>query len=391
MTAMKKSRIVTYAVTGGSILLVIGLLTYALLPSRTLVETALVTRGPLAETLTAEGVSRYHDSYLISTPITGYISRIDRDPGDAVRRGALLVRIAPPPLDARQMEELIAREHAAAALAEEAASRVEQAQVTQDRARKERDRYEHLIHEHATSPDLYDNVVQSEQIATGDLRRANSRLEAARQDLLAVRATRSSGTGVHIVPVYAPASGVILRIHERDARMLPAGTPVMEIGDPSQKEIVADLLSTDVARIHPGDEVRISIAGIDSLLPGRVKLIEPGAFTKVSPLGIEERRTNVIINFDRELPSLGSNYRVDAQFVLWQSAQVLRVPTAALVRVGSNWATYVIKDGVLALRRIQIGHRCDPDAEVLGGLREGDRVVISPSEELSAGSRVRYE
>ena len=159
----------------------------------------------------------------------------------------------------------------------------------------------------------------------------------------------------------------------------------MEVGDPTDLEVEVDVLSTDAVRIRPGSRVLLEQWGGGAPIAAQVRLIEPSAFTKVSALGIEEQRVNVIIDFadpKESRPALGDGYRVEAAIVEWESADVLRVPTGALFRDGEHWAVFAVRDGMSVLTKIEIDHRNDNQAEVVSGLKEGDRVVLYPGDRV---------
>jgi HlyD family secretion protein len=207
----------------------------------------------------------------------------------------------------------------------------------------------------------------------------------------AVTGPTPTGPPARSITLRAPVDGAILRRMRESESVVPAGEQLVEIGDPRQLEIVADYLSTDAVAIHPRTPVIVDQWGGGRSLQGRVRLVEPAGFTKVSALGVEEQRVNVIIDFVDPIEAwktLGDGYRVEARAVLWEHANVLAVPVGALFRQGEAWAAYVVQDGRAELRTVTIGHRTDRDAEVLDGLREGERVVVHPSDALRAGNRV---
>jgi HlyD family secretion protein len=181
----------------------------------------------------------------------------------------------------------------------------------------------------------------------------------------------------------------VLRVLEEYERVVTAGTPLLELGDLNQLELVVDLLSTDSVNVQPGTHVWVEDWGGDTTLRARVRRVEPSAFTKVSALGVEEQRVNVIADFiDAPVP-LGDGYRVEARIVIWQGESVLTVPLSALFRCGESWCVCTAVDHRARLRRVALGHRNSVSAEVLDGLREGALVIRYPTEELREGTRVR--
>jgi HlyD family secretion protein len=190
------------------------------------------------------------------------------------------------------------------------------------------------------------------------------------------------------IEVRAPVAGSVLRVIEESERIVLAGAPLVEIGDPGRLEIVVDVLSTDAVRIRPGADVWIEQWGGDRPLRGKVRRIEPSAFTKISALGVEEQRVNVIADLVEGAAGLGDGYRIEARIVVWESPDVLRVPASALFRAGEAWAVFAIEDGRARRREIELGERGSAQAEVRAHLVEGERVILHPSDRLADGARV---
>jgi multidrug efflux pump subunit AcrA (membrane-fusion protein) len=191
--------------------------------------------------------------------------------------------------------------------------------------------------------------------------------------------------------VFAPASGRILRVFEKSERFLEVGTPLLEIGDPSQIEIVVDVLSTDAVRIRPGARMLIEDDGSGQPVRAQVRTIEAQAITKVSALGVEEKRVDVVADFIDAKPAFGDNFRLDVRIVVWHGENVLCVPNSALFRSGDEWQVFVVEGGRARVRKLDVGHRSRTDTQVVGGLNEGDIVVIHPSNAVVEGSRVTSE
>lgn len=187
--------------------------------------------------------------------------------------------------------------------------------------------------------------------------------------------------------VRAPVTGRVLRVLEESERVVAAGAPLMELSNTSKVEIVADVLSTDAVKIRPGARVDVVGWGGDEPLRARVRLVEPSAFTKVSALGVEEQRVNVVADFVDSAASLGDGYRVEARFVIWEG-DVLKVPAGALFRRGENWSVFRIEGGRAACREVETGERNESEVEIKGGLSEGDEVVVHPSNDIEDGARV---
>jgi HlyD family secretion protein len=377
----------------------IGLLALALWPAVTLIEVASVARGPLVVTIDEEAVTRVRERFVVSAPVSGHVLRIELEPGDRVKRGqvvAVLRAEAPPLLDARtRAEAQAAVESATAALgrarAEEQRAKASLAQVQRDLVR-----VRELAESRVVAKQELEAREAEEQVAHQTLAAASfavgsaaSELQRAQAHLAPAVVDRAGRT----VTVKAPVDGVVLkRVRESEA-VVPAGDALVEIGDPASLEIVADLLSTDAVRIKPGARAVIEQWGGEGSLDARVRRIEPAGFMKISALGVEEQRVNVVLDFaescgDARL-ALGDGYRVEIRIVTWESEDVLRVPTGALFRHGEAWAVYTIDRGRARRTIIGVGHRTGQMAEVVSGLAPGTRVILHPGDTLVDGARVR--
>jgi multidrug efflux pump subunit AcrA (membrane-fusion protein) len=188
--------------------------------------------------------------------------------------------------------------------------------------------------------------------------------------------------------VYAPIGGRVLRVFEKSERMLPAGTPLVEIGNPASVEIVVDVLSTDAAQIRTGSAALVTIDSSAEPVKSRVRLVEPQAFTKVSALGVEEQRVNIVADFLERDINFGDNFRVDVRIIVWQSGDVLKIPASALFRAGEKWNVFVVEGGRARRREVKTGHQNASEAEVLEGLQEGEIVILHPPNQLEEGAPV---
>lgn len=193
---------------------------------------------------------------------------------------------------------------------------------------------------------------------------------------------------VYAAKVYAPITGRLLRIMEKDERIIPAGTPILEMGNPEAVEIIADVLSTDASQIRPGATVLIGNESIGEPLKARVRTVEPQAITKVSALGVEEQRVNIIADFLTKNSSFGDNFRIDLRFVVWHGENILKIPASALFREGADWAVFTIEYGTAYKRKVTVGHRSSAEAEILEGLNEDETVILHPPSQLIDGSSV---
>jgi HlyD family secretion protein len=367
------------------------LLLLSLRPDPVEVETTTIVRGALETTVNAEGVTRVRDRYLVAAPVTGRVERLTLREGDAIDAGALLARITPMPLDAQAVAQAQARVTAARAGLSEAEARTAQARETMEQAERSAARMRSIAAEGAVSTDAVERAELEYASARRNHDAALSRAQAMVAEIAAARAsllgTQSGGDAVAIIR--SPTGGRVLRVHEPSERVLAAGTPLVEIGDADGLEVVVDVLSTDAVRIEPGAPMRIVEWGGDGALDARVRIVEPSAFTKISTLGVEEQRVNVIGDLLARPASLGDGYRVQAQIVTWEATDVLRVPNSALFRTGDGWSVFVMEHGRARLQAVAAGRRGAQQTEVTGGLEAGDHVVLFPSDRVAEGVRLR--
>jgi HlyD family secretion protein len=381
-----------WALVGAAVALVLLIFALSTSDSGLAVETARVERGPLATTVVEEGRTRVRERYVVAAPVSGRLARIAVEAGDAVSEGTPLARLFPMPEDPRSLGVTRARVAAAEARRREAEARLEEAETRVAQLERDVARTDVLVADSILSSQEGEQARLALATARQQVRAVRAAVRAAEADLAAARAALTGASpqaGGPAVPVTAPTAGRVLRVLEESERVVPAGTPLVEIGDAGGLEVVVDVLSEDAVRIAPGAPVRIEEWGGDRALRGTVRLVEPDAFTEVSALGVEEQRVNVIADLADPPPSLGSGYRVEAHIVTWQGDSVLRVPTSALFQRDGAWHVFTIEGGEAALRAVEIGHRATEAAEVLGGLDEGDAVILFPSDQVEAGVRVR--
>jgi len=378
--------------------IVLALLAVALWPQAIEVDAETVARGPLVVTIDEEGVTRLHHRFAVSAPVSGRVLRIELDPGDLVERNktvvARLQADAPPLLDDRARAQAEASVSAARNAVGRAQAEEQRARAALELASSELKREQALAESGLTTRQALDArqtaVITAEEAmnaarfaaagATSELERARAQLRPASLD-----------AGGRVLPLLAPVDGVVLRRFRESESVVPAGEPLVEIGDPSHLEIVADLLSTDAVKVKPGMRVLVEQWGGEHPLGAVVERVEPAGFTKVSALGVEEQRVNVIMDLDDDhaaWQAMGDGYRVEVRIQIWEAASVVKVPTSALFRVGDQWAVYVL-DGSRATRRVvELGQRTRAEAEVRGGVDEGQRVVVHPPDTLVDGARV---
>ena len=380
---------------------VIGSLTaIALWPSAVAVEVATVARGPLVVTVDEEGRTRVRDRFVVTAPVTGRILRIELEPGDRVTRGNVLARVqpeSPPLLDARSQAEAAAAVQSAQASLGHARAEEQRARAALAQAERELARTRRLTSAGVTTTQDLEAREADAQVAGEAVNAAAFAVRAASAEVEranARAATSLSAAGGGAVVVRAPVDGVVLQRLRESESVVPAGEPLIEIGDPQQIEIVADLLSTDAVRVKPGARAMIEQWGGETALAAAVRRIEPAGFTKVSALGVEEQRVNVVLDFvdgDEDAPLLGDAYRVETRIVVWEAPNVLKVPTNALFRVNTQWAVYVANSGRARLTIVEIGHQTAQEAEVLDGLAEGATVIVHPGDLVHDGTRIRNE
>jgi HlyD family secretion protein len=371
-------------------------------PAAVPVDLVAVDRGPLAVSVSDEGETRVRDMYVVSAPVPGRMRRIELEVGDPVVADQTLVaRIEPSDpsfLDVRSAAEARAGVDAAAAARTHAGAQVRRAQAELDFARAEYERIRALARSHTVSENELDSAQRRARTAEAALAEAQaarqmreSEYQVARARLLAPGAARERVADCDCVSVYSPVNGRVLRIVNESEGVVGSGTPLVEVGNPDLLEVVVDLLSADAVRVQAGQRVLIEAWGGDQPLDGVVQRVEPFGFTKVSALGIEEQRVNVVIDISsprERWERLGHGYRVEPRIVLWESSDVLRVPLSALFRQGELWAVFVERDGRAGLREVEIGQGNGLHAEVRSGLEAGERVVLHPAERVSPGVRL---
>lgn len=375
-----------------------GLGAVALWPSAVPVDVTAVARGPLTVTLDEDGETRVHHRYMIAAPVAGRLERIALDPGDAVTRDRTVVaRLRP---EAPQLLDARARGEAAAAAAAARAA-LGRAQAERQRAATARDlAAADLARERALAAS---GLTTAQSLQTRELAAAsaNDALDAARfgEATAAAELTRASvrlrptggDAGAGPIAITSPVDGVVLRRFLDSETVVAAGTRLLEIGDPSHVEVVADLLSTDAVRVKPGMRVEIDEWGGDRPLGARVQRIEPAGFTKVSALGVEEQRVNVIMDLDdsrQAWEAMGDGFRVEVRIVLWTAPDVVTAPASALVRNGEAWAVFVVEGARARVQPVTPGHRTPRAVEILEGLAPGALVVVHPPDTLGNGTRV---
>lgn len=376
-------------------LAVIAFLVWAFLPRPVEVELADVAPRSLQVTVEEEGEARIREVFTVSATIAGKLQRIGLHAGDQVAEGDPVASIgpaAPVLLDSRSRAVAEATAAAAQAATDLARAQLAQAEATRDFAASEVSRATALVQKGAISQRAFDNATRDEKTARAAVSSAVANLVVREKELeSALAVLKPDGTAARCcVEILAPVSGRVLRVLTESEQVVQPGTPILELGDPGKLEIVVDLLSRDAVRVQVGASATITGWG-GPPIAARVERVEPSAVTRVSALGIEEQRVTVILapeGTPEELGKLGHGFRVIAAIAIWQADDVLTIPVGALFRDGSDWATYVVRDGQAALQRIELGERNEDFAQVLAGVQSDDRVILHPSDAVGEGVKV---
>ncbi len=386
MVLSKTQRIAAISVAVAALILF-----FVFRPSPLPVDSGVVRRAPLQVTLEGEGVTRVNDRFVLAAPVSGELERIELEEGDSVRKGSVVASLLPAQLDSREYREASARSGAARAALDEGVARQRRADLSLAQAERRFRRYRNLYGEGAVSKEAYELAEIEAQTLRKESQAARSGVEAARYNFVALQAVVDRQLSKKPVKVLSPVDGRVLRIHEQSERVVSAGSPLVDIGDPSAIEVVIDLLSSDAIRVKPGNRVVIMDWGGDRELQGVVKTVGPAAFTKTSALGIEEKRVNIVAVLSKDEPLLGDNFRVQASIVLREAADVLQVPVSSLFRGKEGWHLFVIEDGRAVEKGVTVGMRGTLQAQVLAGVNVGQRVVIHPTNELKDGMMVKAQ
>jgi HlyD family secretion protein len=371
----------------------------AFMPEPVAVEMAVASRGPLRVSVSEDGRTRVADRFVVSAPLSGTLARIELQPGDSVRRGEPVARIIPLPsplLDPRSRAEAEARVSAAVSGRRQEQAAAARARAAAEQASRDAARERTLLGAGATAARSAEEAELAERMRREELASAEFGVTVADAELQLARAAlrRFAGpvtAGNEQLVVQAPVDGRVLRVMQESEGAVGAGTPRLEMGDPQTIEAVVDVLSTDAVKVVPGATVYLEGWGGDSVLTGHVHRVEPSAFTRVSALGVEEQRVNVVVHFNGppgQWGALGDGYRVEARIVVWEDADVLQVPAGAVFRQGDGWAVYVVDGGRARLRPVTLGQRSEAAAQVLGGIAAGTPVVLYPGDAVRDNQRV---
>lgn len=377
-------------------------LVYAFRPRPVAADFDTVRRGAMMVTIDEEGETRLGQRFVVSAPLAGRILRIDLEPGDPVSAGntivATLLPSTPNFLDARTIAEAQARERAAEASVGRAEANRGRILEELTFAEAQRERYLELYEQGLGSREQFEtadfelrNAREALNVADAEVRDAQRAVDVAQASLIQVTEDLAGAQAGDPVALRAPIDGVVLRRMRESESVVPAGEPLVELGNIADIEIVSDLLSEDAVQVRRGQRVLIEQWGGGMTLAGRVERVEPSGFTKLSALGVEEQRVNVIIDFVDRLEAsefLGDGYRVEIRVVTWESDDVLKLPVSSLFRTDEDWTVFTVSEGVAQLRPVEIGRRNGLEAEVLSGISEGETLIVHPSDEVADGVEV---
>jgi HlyD family secretion protein len=399
---MAKLKTIKTILKTAAILACAGLLIFAFIPERIKADMAEVTRGDLLITLEGEGKTRIHDIYVVSTPIDGRITRIQAEPGDIVVAGETIIANMYPAnpkfLDKRSETQAKADVEGARAALSLANSRVKQASA----------RLAYDLSDYKRTQILFSQKnVSTARLERADLRlktqeaelntaKANqkvmlARLNAAKARLLQPSQDNGNAQDHCQICLHSPVDGRVLRILHKSESTVPAGTPLVEIGDPADLEVKIEMLSTNAVRVKVGDDALIKRWGGTDDIRARVVVIEPSGYTKISALGVEEQRVNVILKFTdpaEKWRSLGDAFRVEAAIITHRAENTLKVPLSALFRHNEIWSVFQVIEGTATLKSVKVGYKNDRYAEITKGLSEKDQIIIHPGNNISDGSSI---
>ena len=392
---MKRRTMIVTALAGAALL---ALLAWAFAPSPVAVELAAVSLGRYEQAIVEDGRTRLRDRYNVNAPLAGRLARITLREGDAVAEGAALALITPvlaPLLDERSRAELVGRRDAAQAGVQRAAVLIEQQRTLLAQARNELQRSEQLAGQGFVAPTKLDADRLALQAAQQALEAAQQTRHVAEHELEVARAAlqaQQSGASAGFL-LRSPVAGRVLKVAQPSETTVALGTALLEIGDTAQLEIVAELLTTDALQAKPGAAVQIDRWGGTGLLQGRLRSVEPAAFTKVSALGVEEQRVKVLIDLSSPVPpALGDGFRVGVRILSLVQDGAMMVPVSAVFPQPGQpgaMAVFVAESGRARLRAVTLGGRNSSQAWVRSGLSAGQAVIEYPPAAVAEGVRIK--
>lgn len=383
----------------------LGLLVFAFMPERLKVDIVAVTKGDLLITLEGEGKTRIHDIYVVSAPIDGRITRIESEPGDIVTAGKTIIANMYPAnpqfLDKRSETQARADVDGAKAALALANARVKQARAQLEYDIADYKRTQVLYQQktvsqaHLERSELRLKTLRAElETSQSNQQVMQSRLESAQARLLKpeenTQAQDEQNEHCQIC-IHSPVDGRVLRILHKSESIVPVGTALVEIGDTADLEVKIEMLSTNAVRVKVGDQALIKRWGGSEDIRAQVRIIEPSGFTKVSALGVEEQRVNVILSFTDPIEkwqALGDSFRVEAAIIIDHADDVIKVPLSAIFRQNEIWSVFKVVDGTVELQAVTVGRRNDRFAEIQQGLEMGDQIITHPGNNVEDGVNV---
>ncbi len=376
-------------------------LVYGFMPKSVSVDAVAARRGPLRVTVEEEGRTRVKDRFVVSAPVPGYLRRVDLEVGDVVSKGRQIAELEPlrsTVLDPRSRAEAEASAASARAALEAAKEKARAATADAEYARERNVRMKKLAGDGFISKDDLEQSDSEAKKSEATRLSAEAAVTAAQADLEKAQsvlrysaAEHEPGSGKTVV-VRAPVSGRVLKLHRESEGVVNSGDAIVDIGNPRLLEVKAEVLSADAVKIRKGTPVVFERWGGDKPLSGRVRVVEPAGFTKISSLGVEEQRVLVIVDFTSPVEvweGLGDAYRLDTSFIIWEGKDVLQAPASALFRKGEDWSLFAIENKRARLRTVEVGHRNGLSAEVLSGLKEGEMIVAHPDDQIKDGAKVK--
>ncbi len=365
-----------------------------------LVDVFTVEAGPMTVTIDEEGVTRVRDIYVVSSPIAGHLDRTTLEEGEMVLANQTIIAsihpLDPPFLDDRTRRELSAAVQAAEAAVALAEVEYTRAQSALSLATSEYDRAATLAKTNTVSESQLEKAWNELQLHKAQLASTEASIRLRKSELASAEARlmqpgeisgKPSGETC-CVSLSSPVDGVILKVLARSEQAVSPGTQIAEIGDPEDMEVLVDVLSSDAAKIQPDSKVIITDWGQDSDISATVRRIDPAAFTKVSSLGIEEQRVNIVLDLDEVPPQLGHGYRILARIAIWSADNVTQLPIGALFRSDGNWSVFAVENNHAVLRTVEVGHMNAVNVEILSGMSEGDQVVLYPNDRMEDGKLI---
>lgn len=381
-------------------LAIVWALVNSFLPQPARVDVETISTGPLLVSVRDDGMTRLRERYVVSTPISGRLQRITWDVGDEVTAGkSVIARMeptAPDLLDPRSLAQAQARVKAAEGRLRRAKTEVDMARANFAQSEVDIERFRKMRQQGASTDAQVEAAeltyrTRSESLKGGEFLAEIAEYELQQEQAALLHVSGEGGSGeTSEFEIQSPISGRVLRVAQESAAVLTAGSPLLELGDPHDLEVVVDVLSSDAVRVKPGQRALFEHWGGEAPIEGVVRLVEPSGFTKISALGVEEQRVNVVIDFARaaDQPLLGDGYRVEANVIVWEQPEVLTVSTGSLFREGTTWKVFVVEGNRAVSRTVEVGQNSGLRAQILKGVAKGERVILHPNDQISDGVAV---